>query len=132
MPGRLTKALTRLLLAATLVGTTAVASVAAPRGGRAECPMSRAHGCCKKARRAKRSTSAAPAARLCCVTDYPQPAPTGSNFTLRQSPGTSSAPRPPATLPPVTAAAERARAYAPPFQPSHSPPAYIQHAAFLI
>ena len=30
------------------------------------------------------------------------------------------------------AAAERARAYAPHFRPSHSPPAYIQHAAFLI
>ncbi|MET0625229.1 MAG: hypothetical protein ABW250_19990 [Pyrinomonadaceae bacterium] len=125
--------MTRLLLAATLVGATAAASLAAPGGGgRAECPMSRAHGCCKKARRNVRSTSAAPAARLCCVTNYPQPAPTGSNFTLRPAYGTASAPRPPATAATATPAAERARAYAPPFQPTHSPPAYIQHAAFLI
>lgn len=124
--------MTRLLLAATLVGTTAAASLAAPRGGRAECPMSRAHGCCKKARRNGRPASAAPAARLCCVANFPQPAPTGSNFTLRPSHAVASTPRPPATPAPLTPAAEHARAYAPPFQPSHSPPAYIQHAAFLI
>ncbi|HEY0172216.1 MAG TPA: hypothetical protein VGB98_14420 [Pyrinomonadaceae bacterium] len=132
MLGRLTKVLTRLLLAATLVGATAAASLAAPRGGRAECPMSRAPGCCKKARRNARPTSAAPSARLCCVTNYPQPAPTVGSFTLRPAYGAASAPRTPATPPPATAAAEHARAYAPPFQPTHSPPAYIQHAAFLI
>jgi hypothetical protein len=132
MLGRLTKILARLTLAAALVGTTAAASLAAPRGGRAECPMSRAHGCCKKSRRNGRPASAAPAARLCCVTNYPQPAPTGGSFTLRPSPGTASTPRPPATPAHAAPVAEHARAYAPPFQPSHSPPAYIQHAAFLI
>lgn len=94
--------------------------------------MSRAHGCCKKARRNGRSTSVAPAARLCCVANYPQPAPAGSNFTLRPSHGVASTSRPPATPAPIRPAAEHARAYAPPFQPTHSPPAYIQHAAFLI
>jgi hypothetical protein len=134
MLGRLTKVLTRLVLAATLVGATAAASLAAPRGGggRAECPMSRAHGCCKKARRNNRSTSAAPAARLCCVANFPQPAPAGSNFTLRPSHAVASGSCLPSTVAPVTPAAEQARAYAPPFQPAHSPPAYIQHAAFLI
>lgn len=124
--------MTRLVLAATLVGATAGASLAAPRGGRAECPMSRAHGCCKKARRNGRPPSAAPAPRLCCVANYPQPAPAGSNFTPRPAYGEASAPRPPATPASATPVAEHARAYAPPFQPSHSPPAYIQHAAFLI
>lgn len=132
MLGRLTKVVTRLVLAATLVGATAAASLASPRGARAECPMSRAHGCCKKARRGGRPTSAAPAARLCCVANFPQPAPAGGNFTLRPSHGTASTPRPPATPAPIRPAAEQARAYAPPFQPTHSPPAYIQHAAFLI
>jgi hypothetical protein len=94
--------------------------------------MGRAHGCCKKARRNARPASAAPAARLCCVANYPQPAPAGGNFTLRPSHGVATAPRPPAIPAHSPPAAEHARAYAPPFQPTHSPPAYIQHAAFLI
>ncbi|HEX8286296.1 MAG TPA: hypothetical protein VF588_23240 [Pyrinomonadaceae bacterium] len=132
MLGRLTQTLTRLTLAATLLGASAGASLAAPGGGRAECPMSRSHACCKKARRGARPASAAPAARLCCVTNYPQPAPAGSNFALRQSPGTATDPRPAASVLPAAPAVTRARAYSPPFQPSHSPPAYIRHAAFLI
>ena len=121
-----------MLLAATLLGTLAGASFAAPRGARAECPMSRAHGCCKKARRNKRAPAAAPTARLCCVVNCPQPAPTGANYTLRPSNATATDPRPAATLQPAAPVFGHARAYSPPFQPSHSPPAYIQHSAFLI
>jgi hypothetical protein len=133
MARRLTQALTRLLLAATLLSTMSGAGVAAgaTRGGRASCPMSRLHGCCKKARQNRRAPGVAPA-RLCCVVNCPAPSPAGTGFTLQTSPGTASDPRPPATHAPTAPAAERARAYAPPFRPSHSPPAYIQHAAFLI
>ena len=123
----------RLLLAALLLSTLPGAGVAfgATRGGRAECPMSRMHGCCKKARQNRRAPGVS-SARLCCVVNCPAPAPTGTVFTLQSSPGTASDPRPPATPAPNAPAAERARVYAPPFRPSHSPPAYIQHAAFLI
>ena len=131
MHGKLTKALTRLLLATALLGAMPGAGFAAT-SGRAECPMSRLHGCCKKARAARDADRVAPAARLCCVVNCPQPAPTGANFTLRPSPGEAGDPRPPAAVVPVAPAAERARAYSPPFQPSHSPPAYVQHSAFLI
>jgi hypothetical protein len=124
--------LTRLLLAATLLGTTAGAGLAAPRGGRAECPLSRMHGCCKKARQKGRAPGVAPAPRLCCVVDCPQSAPTGTGFTLQPSRGAAGDPRPPASPAPAAPAAERARAYSPPFRPSHSPPAYLQHASFLI
>jgi hypothetical protein len=124
----------RLLLAAVLLSTMSGAfgaAAAATRSGRAECPMSRLHGCCKKARQNRRAPGVVPA-RLCCVVNCPAPAPTGTSFTLQSSPGPASDPRPPATPAPPASAAERARAYAPPFRPSHSPPAYIQHAAFLI
>jgi hypothetical protein len=133
MPRRFTQVLTRLLLAATLLSTMSGAGVAAASapGGRAACPMSRLHGCCKKARQNRRASGVAPA-RLCCVVNCPTPSPTGTAFTLQSSPGTASDPRPPAAPAPPAPAAERARAYAPPFRPSHSPPAYIQHAAFLI
>ena len=130
MLGRLTNGLTRLLLAATLLCTMLGAGFAAPRG-RAECPMSRMHGCCKKARQ-NRTAPGVGAARLCCVVNCPQPAPAGTGFTLQSSPGTASAPRPPSAHVPPAQVFERAAAYSPPFQPSHSPPAYIQHAAFLI
>jgi len=133
MTGRLTQGLTRLLLAATLLSTMLGSAVvaAASRGGRAECPMSRTHGCCKKARQQGRAPGVAPA-RLCCIVNCPTPTPTGTSFTLQSSPGAASDPRPPASVAPAAPAAEHARAYAPPFRPSHSPPAYIQHAAFLI
>jgi hypothetical protein len=120
------------MLAVTLLGALLGAGVvAAPRGARAECPMSRMHGCCKKARQNRRAPGVAPA-RLCCIVNCPQPAPTGTNFTLRPSHGTASDPGPPASVAPPAPDAEHARAYSPPFRPSHSPPAYIQHAAFLI
>ncbi len=123
----------RLLLAATLLSTMLGAGVAAasPRGGSAECPMSRMRGCCKKARQKRRAPGVA-SVRLCCIVNCPQPAPTGTSFTLQPSYGTASDPRPPTSPAPAAPAAEHARAYAPPFRPSHSPPAYIQHAAFLI
>jgi hypothetical protein len=134
MPGRFTQALTRLLLAAVLLSTMsgAVAAAAVSRGGRAACPLTRLHGCCKKARQNRRAPGVAPAARLCCVVNCPAPAPTGASYTLQTSPGAASDPRPAASVAPPAPAAEHARAYAPPFRPSHSPPAYIQHAAFLI
>ena len=122
--------MTRLLLATALLGTMLGAAAATPRG-RSECPMSRKHGCCKKARQ-KADAPGVGAARLCCIVNCPQPAPTGSSFMLQPSPGPAGDPRPPAAQAPPAPAAERARAYSPPFQPSHSPPAYIQHAAFLI
>jgi hypothetical protein len=129
---RFTKALTRLLPAAALLCTLLGVGVAAPRGGAPECPMmSRTHACCKKARPSRDARVVAPAP-LCCVVNFPQPAPTGTGYTARSSPGAASDPRPPAAPPAPAPTAEHARQYAPPFQPSHSPPAYIQHAAFLI
>jgi hypothetical protein len=124
--------LTRLLLAVTLLGTTTGAAAAATRGGgRAECPMSRSHACCKKSRQKRRAPGVAPA-RLCCVVDFPQPAPAGTNFTLQPPHAAASDPQPHAPHAPGAPAAGRERAYSPPFRPSHSPPAYIQHASFLI
>lgn len=122
----------RLLLAATLLGTMlgGAAFAASPRG-RAECPMSRLHGCCKKMRQRSRAPGLAPT-RLCCVVNCPQPAPAGSNFTFQSSPGGTTAPRPNAAAAPPAQALAQARDYSPPFLPSHSPPAYLRHAAFLI
>ena len=125
-----TKGLTRLALAAALL-CAALGASASARGARAECPMSRMHGCCKRARQNRDAHGLMPA-RLCCVTNFPQPAPTGANYTARQSPGAASDPRPPAAPAPAAHAAPRTRAHAQPSRPSHSPPAYIQHAAFLI
>jgi hypothetical protein len=134
MARRFTQGLTRLLLAAALLTTTLGAGVAAgaTRGGRNVCPLSRLHGCCKKARQKRRAPGVAPTVRLCCIVNCPTPAPTGTGFALQTSPGAASDPRPPATPAPSAPAAEHARAYAPPFSTSHSPPAYIRHAAFLI
>lgn len=133
MLANLTKGLTRLLMSAALLATmTGAAFAATSSRGRAECPMSRLHACCKKARQKRDSARVAPAPRLCCVVNCPQPAPTGTAFAVQPSPGEASDPRPPASAAPPAPRFERARAYAPPFQPSHSPPAYIQHAAFLI
>lgn len=131
MLAKLTKALTRALLAAALLCATLAAASASPRGS-AECPMSRLHACCKKARQKRDSARVAPAPRLCCVANFPERAPAGVSFTLKPSPAEASDPRPPANALPAAPVAEHARAYAPRFHPAHSPPAYIQHAAFLI
>lgn len=127
-----TGVLARLLLAAALVCATAAAGLAAPRGARANaCPMSRTHACCKKARRAADAPRLVPV-RLCCVTDSPQPAPAGTSYTVQPAPGAASDPRPAATTAAPAHAPLPARAYAPTFSPTHSPPAYIRHASFLI
>ncbi|HWW76669.1 MAG TPA: hypothetical protein VNZ44_14830 [Pyrinomonadaceae bacterium] len=127
-----TRATTRLLLAAVLLCTTLGAGAPAWGASRTECPlMNRAHSCCKTARQKRRPTSVAPA-RLCCVERVPQPAPANPNFAFQPSPGAADTPRP--SVEQVTAAVADAppREYAPPFKPSHSPPAYVRHAAFLI
>jgi hypothetical protein len=133
MSRRFTGGLTRALLATALLCAMAGgAAAAAVRGGaRAECPLMRLHDCCKRALRNRDARELAPA-RLCCVVNTPQPAPTGANYTFQPKPGAANASRPPATHAAPGRTAEHARAYAPPFRPSHSPPAYIRHAAFLI
>ena len=122
--------MTRLLLAATLLGALPGVGVAATPG-RAECPMSRLHACCKKARQ-KRDEPRLGRARLCCIVNCPQPAPTGTSFTFQPSNATANIPRPDAAGAPRAHTLAQARAYSPPFNPSHSPPAYLRHAAFLI
>jgi hypothetical protein len=133
LPRDFTRATTRLLLAAVLLGTTLCAGAFAQSGARAECPlMNRTHSCCKTARQKRRASSVAPA-RLCCVERAPQPAPANPSFAFRPSPGAADATRPSAEQAPAAVAASAPpRAYAPPFKPSHSPPAYVRHAAFLI
>lgn len=113
-----------LLLGASLAGA------ATRREGR-ECRMAGMHDCCRKAHSGERTPEAV-AARLCCLVNCPEPAPAGTNFTFRPSSEAAPTPRPPAAQTPCLPAAARARAYAPPFQPAHSPPAYIQHLALLI
>ena len=132
LPKNFTRATARLLLTAALLVTTAGAGAAARAGARSACPlMSRTHACCKMARQKRRAPGLAPA-RLCCVGNFPQPAPAGSNFAFQSSPGAADAPRPDAGRAPSAADAAPPRPYAPPFKPSHSPPAYVRHAAFLI
>lgn len=125
--------MSRLLLAAALICALATVGLAAPRGARANaCPlMSRAHACCKKARRAADVPRLAPV-RLCCVTNTPQPAPAGTSYNARPAPGAATDPRPAVTAVEPAHCAAHARAYAPVFSPTHSPPAYIRHASFLI
>jgi hypothetical protein len=124
--------LARLLLAAALVCASAAAGIAAPRGGRANaCPLSRLHDCCKKARTAADAPRLAPE-RLCCITNLPQPAPAGTSYNAQPAPGTASDPRSAASITTPAPAPLHARAYAPVFNPTHSPPAYIRHASFLI
>lgn len=125
--------LTRLLLAATVVCASAAVGLAAPRGGRANaCPlMSRAHACCKKARQVSDAPRLLPS-RLCCVTNTPQPAPAGTTYNAQQAPGAATGPRPSATTTAPAHVALQASAHAPVFSPTHSPPAYIRHASFLI
>jgi hypothetical protein len=122
------------LMTAVLFGTLACGGAFA-RGGARECPMpgmSGKHSCCKLAH-SKARTPALNAARLCCLVNWPEPAPTGTNFTFNASADASTSPRPVvATETPTLRPVARARDYSPPFQPAHSPPAYIQHSAFLI
>ncbi|HKG12498.1 MAG TPA: hypothetical protein VKB12_04140, partial [Pyrinomonadaceae bacterium] len=100
-----------------------------------ECRMSGKggrHACCKRTR----SKSRAPvlgAARLCCLVKLPEQTPAGTNFTFNAAADASTSPRPAASAEtPNVGPHAHARVYSPPFQPSHSPPAYIQHSAFLI
>jgi hypothetical protein len=124
--------LTRLLLAAALVCASAAAALAAPRGAGANaCPMSRMHDCCKRARRGKAAPRLVPV-RLCCVTHTPQPAPAGTTYNAQPAPGAATDPRPPPNSALLAHLAAHPRAFAPVFSPTHSPPAYIRHASFLI
>jgi hypothetical protein len=123
----------RLLLAAALVCASAAVGLAAPRGVRSKaCPlMSRAHACCKRARKGAEAPRLAPVP-LCCVTNTPQPAPAGTSYNAPPAPGAATDPRPSATAAAPAPARLHARAHAPAFSPTHSPPAYIRHASFLI
>ena len=125
--------LARLLLAAALVCASAAVGLAAPRGRKANaCPlMNRTHACCKKARRSTQAPRLVPV-RLCCVTNTPQPAPAGTTYNVQPAPGAATNPRPAATAIAPAPAALHTRAHAPTFSPTHSPPAYIRHASFLI
>jgi hypothetical protein len=120
------------LMTAVLFGTLACGGAFA-RGGARECPMagmSGKHNCCKRTL-SKSRAHALNAARLCCFVNWPEPAPTGTNFTFSASADASTSPRP-AVATEMPSPRPSARAYSPPFQPAHSPPAYIQHSAFLI
>jgi hypothetical protein len=125
--------LVRLLLAAVLVCASAAVGLAAPRGVSSRaCPlMNRTHACCKKARRAAEAPRLLPV-RLCCVTDSPQPAPAGASYNAPPAPGAATDPRPATTAVEPAHVTLRARTRAPVFSPTHSPPAYIRHASFLI
>ena len=125
--------LARLLLAAALVCATAAAGLAAPRGTRmAGCPMSRKHACCKRARKKSADAPRLLPSRLCCVTNTPQPAPAGTTYNVQPAPGAATDPRPAANEAAPAHVTLRAHAHAPTFSPTHSPPAYIRHASFLI
>jgi hypothetical protein len=126
---RFTHVLTALLLAATtMLGAT---GSAAAHGREHECPMRGMHDCCKRARE-KSNAPGVKAARLCCVVNCQQSAPTGSSFNFQPSPGATNTTRPSLSHMPAAHALAHAREYSPPFHPSHSPPAYIRHTAFLI
>jgi len=120
---RFTSALMIVLLAGTLLS-----GAGAQRGGQ-ECRMPGMRDCCKKAHG---RTPEAAAARLCCLVNCPQPAPTSTSFTFRFSSDTNTSPRPTvaeaANLPRIPMVLPDSQS----FQPSHSPPAYIQHLALLI
>ena len=133
MPKELTGVLARLLLAVALVCASAVAGVAAPRGGGASaCPMSRLHDCCKQARNRAADSARLLPSRPCCVNNSPQPAPAGTSYNAQPAPGAAGDPRPAANVTAPAHAPLHLRAYAPTVSPTHSPPAYIRHASFLI
>ena len=118
------------VLLCTLLGGAAFA-----RGSRGECGMSGMsgkHACCKRARTKGRAPVVG-AARLCCLVKLPEQTPANTNFAFKPSADASTSPRPAAAAEtPNTGSPAHARVYSPPFQLSHSPPAYIQHSAFLI
>src|ERR1700758_135873 len=118
MMKRFTSALMVLLLVGTLANGAGFR-----RGGR-ECAMQGMHDCCKKALLHARTLEAT-AARLCCLVNCPQPAPTGTNFTFRSSSDLTADTRPTTARAPSLPSFDATRDYSPPFQPSHSPPAYI-------
>lgn len=128
------KRFTSGLMTVVLFGTLACGGAFA-RGGARECPMSGMsgkHSCCKRAL-SKRHVPVLDAARLCCLVNLPQPTPASTNFNFQASADASTSPRPAvATETPSLRPFAHALAYSPPFQPAHSPPAYIQHSAFLI
>lgn len=127
---RFTSGLMAAVVLSALLGGAAFA-----RGAGGECRMSGAsgkHACCKRAR-SKRRAHTLGAARLCCLVRLPEQTPAGTNFTFNASADASTSPRPAAAAETPNARPHaHARVYSPPFQPSHSPPAYIQHSAFLI
>ena len=127
---RFTTGLMTAVLLCTLLGGAAFARVS---GGECRAAgMSGRHACCKRAR-SKRRAPVVGAARLCCLVKLPERTPAGNNFTFNASADASTSPRPEAAAETPNARTHaHARAYSPPFQPSHSPPAYIQHSAFLI
>ena len=122
------------LLAAVLFGTL-LSGAAFARGAGGECRMSgmsRAHSCCKRARTNRSATTVA-GVPPCCLVKLPLPAPARTCFNFNASADANTSPRPAAAAAaPILRPDTRARLYAPPFHPSHSPPAYIQHSAFLI
>ncbi|MFL6333750.1 MAG: hypothetical protein ACJ754_10610 [Pyrinomonadaceae bacterium] len=124
--------LARLLLAAALGCASAAVGLAAPRvGGANACPMSRMHDCCKRARMAADAPRLLPFG-LCCVTKTPQPAPAGTRYSAQPAPGAATDPRPAVKVAAPAHVTLHARACAQTFSPTHSPPAYIRHASFLI
>ena len=127
---RFTSGLVAVVLLCALLGGAAFA-----RGAGGECQMSGMggkHACCKRAR-SKRRAPVVGAARLCCLARLPEQTPANTNFAFNASADASTSPRPAvAAETPNVRTHAHARAYSPPFQPSHSPPAYIQHSAFLI
>jgi hypothetical protein len=127
---RFTSGLLKAVLLCTLLGGAAFA-----RGTGGECGMSGAggkHACCKRARTKSRAPVVV-AARLCCLVNLPERTPANTNFAFNTAADASTSPRPAAAAEtPSLRPHAHARAYSPPFQPSHSPPAYIQHSAFLI
>lgn len=130
MPRRFTSGFMAAAVLCTLLSGAGFA-----RGSGGECRMSGASGklaCCKRAR-AKSRAPVVVAARLCCLVQIPEQTPANTNFTFNASADASASSRPAATAEtPNARPRARALAYSPPFQSSHSPPAYIQHSAFLI
>jgi hypothetical protein len=126
------KRFTSGLMTAALFGAL-LGGAAFARGGECRMPgMSSTHACCKRAR-SKASAPGLSAVLPCCLVNLPQPTPASTNFTFSASADASTSPRPAvATETPALRPVAHARDYSPPFQPAHSPPAYIQHSAFLI
>ena len=127
---RFTSGLTAAVLLCTMLGGAAFA-----RGAGGECNMpgmSGKHACCKRARTKMRAPVAG-AARLCCFVKLPEQTPANTNSAFKASTDASTSPRPSAKAEtPSLQTHARVRVYSQPFQLSHSPPAYIQHSAFLI